>query len=130
MICLRFFPQSLSCLLYTSGTALGNNDSVRAGAFGGAENGAQVVRILQFVRDDDKRGFPALLRKVQDFIHRDIFLNRGGGNDALVDSAAAEGFKLSVIGLLNDRPGGPGLGCKCAEAFGGRGILGLSLIHI
>ena len=43
----------------------------------------------------------------------------------MVDSAAAEAVKLSVIGLLNDRPGGPGLGCKCAEAFGGRGILGV-----
>jgi len=60
--------------------ALGEDEAVDPGPFGAADDGAQVLGVLDLVEEDDK----GLGRPAQDLLERSIALGRDLGHDALV----------------------------------------------
>src|ERR1019366_122105 len=64
------------------GAALGDNDAIGAGAVGGANESAEIVRVLHAVEDHQKAvlGVPLF----QQGVHVGVLLAAGDGDDALV----------------------------------------------
>ena len=73
-----------------------------ARTFGGADDGAQIVRVAYLVADDDKGRFTALLRKSEDIGNLAVFAHRGKRDDALMRVRPAHEVELASVGLDND----------------------------
>lgn len=85
------------CRRQANGAALGDDDAVRTGGFGGTDDRAEVVRVLDAVADDDERGLTALLRDTENVVERYIFLCGGLRDDALMGAGDAHVVELAAV---------------------------------
>ena len=79
----------------------GNDHAVHARAFGGADDRAEVVGILQLVENDEEGRLVLFLRVGEDVVERAVILGGGEGDDALMGSDAAEKVELGAVDLLD-----------------------------
>ena len=90
--------------------ALGDDDPVGPGALGGADDGAQVVGVGNFVADDQQGVLPLVGGGLEDALHADVLPHRRQGDDALVGVGAAHAVQLPLVGLHHHDARRPGLG--------------------
>ena len=98
---------------------------MRAGAFGGADDGAQVVRVGDLVAHDDERRFALFARGVQNIRNAHILAHGGKRDDALMGVRAAHEIKLALVRIHHD---------DALFARGGGNVteraVGLTLLHV
>ena len=94
--------------------ALGDNDAVRAGGLCGSDDGAQIMRVLDVVADDDKGRLVAGLGK--DVLHGGEVVAGGHGGHALMDYTAAQGVQLLRCGVFDGHAALLGQGDDLAHA--------------
>ena len=86
----------------TRAAALGNDHAVRAHAFSRADDCAEIVRIGNFIADDDERRFAFFFGGRQNVLHGAVFLYRAHGYNALMGVGLAHHVQLSPVCLHHD----------------------------
>lgn len=109
------------------GAALGEKDAIDAGAFGGAEERAEVLGIFNAIEGEDETGGGAAARSREEVFEIEEVALADDGDDALVSGGLGEAAE-SVAGLgAKFHPGGAAEGGEggqagiltAAKAFGG-----------
>ena len=80
------------------------------GALRRADDGAQVVGVLQLVAEDEEGGLAPLLGQLEQVLHRGVLLYGRHGHHPLVVGPAAEVVQLAGVGLFDGGAGRLGLG--------------------
>ena len=76
-----------------------------ARTFGGADDGAEVMRVGQLVAEDDERRLPFFRGAGEDVVDGGIVVRGDDGDDALVRAGGGELIELAPVGLDDDGPG-------------------------
>ena len=76
-----------------------------ARTFGGADDGAEVMRVGQLVAEDDERRLPFFRGAGEDVVDGGIVVRGDDGDDALVRAGGGELVELAPVGLDDDGPG-------------------------
>src|ERR1039458_4615260 len=91
------------------GAALGNDHAIDAGAVGGADERAKVVRVLDAIEHQQKAVLAVFV--LQQLVDAGVFLARGDGHDTLVGIGA--GFAVDVF--AGDKADGDALGTAVVQ---------------
>ncbi len=86
----------------TGAAPLGDNHAVRARAFGGADDSAEVVRVANLVAHYHERLLAARLRNGENIVHRAVFAHGGEGDNALMRVRLAHKVELAAVSLHHD----------------------------
>ena len=84
-----------------SAAALRDYQPVRSGCFRSSDYCAQVVRILDLVRDNDERGLALFLRCGEDILHRGVGRGREFRRGSAVLGSSAHGGHLLIADFLD-----------------------------